>query len=74
MPTRKKSIVSDRVVVSAVFQGALDALNSCEDFVHLVSSGRLNLESLALDTADPLIAEIEGFVKAYRKAYGSPVR
>ena len=29
---------------------------------------------IALDTADECVGEVEAFVKAYRKLYGSPVR
>jgi len=42
--------------------------------IHSIEDGSLNLDYLALDTADPLVADVEAFVKTYRKLYGSPVR
>jgi len=38
---------------------------------HIVDDDK---HGLPLDTADPLVCEVEEFVKAYRELYGSPVR
>ncbi len=53
---------------------ALTAMRAAEEFVNSVESGVLDFDNLALDTADPLVCEVEAFVKAYRKQYGDPTR
>lgn len=53
---------------------AHDAYTALRDMIHAVEDGSLNLDRLALDTTDPLVADVEAFVKAYHKRYGSPVR
>ncbi len=62
------------LVANAVFAGALAAGEACKDFVYLVGTERLDLDNMALDTADPLVETVETFVKTYRKLYGDPVR
>jgi hypothetical protein len=60
--------------VNRLFQGAVDAVGALDAFAKLVRSGDLNLDHLNLDTADPLVADVEAFVHSYRKLYGDPVR
>jgi len=53
---------------------AHDAYTALRELIHSIEDGSLDLDRLALDTADPLVADVEAFVKAYRMKYGSPVR
>lgn len=57
-----------------VLVAAHDAYTALRELIHSIEDGSLNLDYLALDTADPLVADVEAFVKTYRKLYGSPVR
>ncbi len=58
-----------------VFSEAVQAQIALGEFIWRTSDkGDLDLDRLALDTTDPLVAEVEAFVKGYRKLYGDPVK
>jgi hypothetical protein len=53
---------------------AEDAVRALQYFIGEVMPCDLPTHGIALDTADECVSEVEVFVKAYRKKYGSPVR
>jgi bisphosphoglycerate-dependent phosphoglycerate mutase len=57
-----------------VLVAAHHAYTALRELIHGIEDGSLDLDYLALDTADPLVADVEAFVKAYHKRYGSRVR
>ncbi len=64
-------MVPDRPLSYGVLGNALRAL---QVFYSMTEEGSLDLDRLDLDRADPLVARVEQFVRAYRKVHGRPVR
>jgi hypothetical protein len=62
LPTPTEQLVADAHEAIAALWNFIDTVMPHVD------------DGTPLDIADPLVAEVETFVKAYRKRYGSPVR
>jgi hypothetical protein len=61
-------------VRNPLFRPALEAHAALTVLLKSVMVGRLDFNSLNLDAADALVAEVEAFVRAYHKSIGDPVR
>jgi hypothetical protein len=57
-----------------LYQSAFKAMRACEEFVNSVEAGAIDLNYMALATADPLVLEVERFVASYEARFGRRLR
>jgi hypothetical protein len=63
-----------RPSIDQLVDDAHKAIGALQAFIDSVMPHVDDKHGISLDTADPLVAEVEAFVTAYKALYGSPIR